>query len=64
MDLLRYILLHRGTAKSFWLEALATAIYMGIRVSSKLLPPHTRPFHRWNGAAHNLSYLATFGAAC
>ena len=60
----RSMLLSRNISKSFWAEALSTAVHIRNRVTSRSLPPNTTPHHRWIGVAPNLSYLRIFGAKC
>ncbi len=45
MNLVRSMLHHKGIEKRFWAEALATAVYVRNRVTSRSLPLHVTPHH-------------------
>ena len=60
----RSMLLSRNINRSFWAEALLTAVHIRNRVTSRSLLENTTPYHRWMGEAPNLSYVRTFGAKC
>ena len=64
MDLVRSMLHAKGLPKQFWAEALATAVYVRNRVTSRALPTNTTPHHIWHGNAPDLSHLRVFGCRC
>lgn len=64
LDLVRSMLHHKGIEKRFWAEAIATAVYVRNRVTSRALPSNTTPHHLWHGKAPNLSHVRVFGAQC
>ena len=64
LNLVRSILHHSGVAKRFWAEALATAVYVRNRVTSRALPSKHTPHHYWHGKPPDLSHMRVFGARC
>ncbi len=64
MNLVRSMLHHKGIEKKFWAEALATAVYVRNRVTSRGLPPNITPHHLWMGSAPNLEHIRVFGSRC
>eukprot|EP00171_Calliarthron_tuberculosum_P022031 IDg22031t1 len=48
MSLVRSMLHHKSVEKRFWAEALATAVYVRNRVTSRSLPKNTTPYHIWH----------------
>ena len=64
MDLVRSMLHAKELPKQFWAEALATAVYVRNRVTSRALPQNTTPHHIWHGQAPDLSHLRVFGCRC
>ncbi len=64
LDLVRSMLSSRQVGKKFWAEALATAVYVRNRVTSRALPINTTPYHHWMGKVPNLSHFRVFGSKC
>lgn len=64
IDLVRSMLLTAGVSKSFWAEALETAVYIRNRVISRSLPSDKTPYHLWMGSVPDLSHLRIFGSNC
>jgi len=64
LDLTRSMLHHKNISKRFWGEAMATAVYVRNRVTSRSLPPKLTPYHLWYGTAPNISHLRIFGSPC
>lgn len=57
-------MLHQSVEKFFWAEALATAVYVRNRVTSRSLPPNTTPHHIWHKNPPDLSHMRVFGSLC
>ena len=64
LDLVRSMLHHKSLPKHFWAEALATAVYVRNRVTSRSLPSNITPYHLWFGKAPDLSHMRVFDAQC
>lgn len=64
IDLVRSMLHSAALPKSFWAEALQTAVYIRNRVLSRSLPERTTPHHCWHGSAPDMSHCRTFGSTC
>ncbi len=64
MNLVRSMLHHKNIDKRFWAEALATAVYVRNRVTSRGLSANITPHHIWMGCAPNLEHLRAFGSRC
>ena len=64
MDLVRSMLHAKGLPKVFWAEALATAVYIRNRVTSRSIEKGTTPFHHWHGNTPNLAHIRVFGCRC
>ena len=64
LNLVRSLLYHKNIEKRFWAEAMATAVYVRNRVTSRALPANTTPHHIWHGTTPNLSHLRVFGSQC
>ena len=64
LNLDRAMLHHNDVAKRFWPEAIATAVYVHNRVTSRALPPQKTPNHLWHGRTPDISHLRTFGCNC
>lgn len=64
LDLVRSMLLQKNIGKSFWAEAISTAVYIRNRVTSKSLPRNVTPYHLWHGEVPNLSHMRVFGSLC
>ena len=64
LDLTRAMLHHRDVDKCFWAEAIATAVYIRNRVTSRSLPSTTTPYHLWHGKAPEIGHLRVFGCTC
>lgn len=64
MDLIRSMLQTASLEKSFWAEALSTAVYIRNRVLSRSLPEHITPHHRWFHKPPNISHVRVFGCQC
>ncbi len=62
VDCVRSLLHTAQLDKTFWAEALNTAVYVRNRVFSRSLPKNITPYHRWMGKAPDLSYLRVFGS--
>ncbi|CDF33464.1 unnamed protein product [Chondrus crispus] len=64
IDLVRSMLSHKQVSKRFWAEALATAVYVRNRVTSRALPVNTTPHHIWMKSTPNVGHLRVFGSKC
>lgn len=64
MDCVRSLLQTAKLEKKFWAEALATAVYVRNRVTSRSLPKNVTPYHLWMDKSPDLSYLRVFGSKC
>ena len=64
LDLVRSMLHEKSLPKKFWAEALATAVYVRNRVTSRSLPSNITPYHIWFGKAPDLSHMRVFGSQC
>ena len=64
LDLVRSMLHHKSISKRFWAEALATAVYIRNRCTTRALPANMTPHHIWYNEAPNLSHLRVFGSQC
>ena len=64
VELVRSMLHHKSLPKHFWAEALAVAVYVRNRVTSRGLPGNTTPFEVWTGEKPNLAHLRVFGSKC
>ena len=64
LDLVRSMLHAKNLPKQFWAEALATAVYIRNRVTSKAIESDKTPHHLWKGLAPNLAHLRVFGSKC
>ena len=64
MELVRAMLHHKGLQKSFWAEALAVAVHVRNRVTTRGLPAMTTPYEVMYEEKPNLSYLRVFGSQC
>lgn len=64
VDLVCSMLHHKGLEKHFWAEALAVAVYVRNRVTSKPLPPNVTTFELWTGKKPDVSNLRVFGCIC
>ena len=64
MDLVRSMLHAKRIPKEFWAEALATAVYVRNRVTSRAIEKNKTPHHLWRGIPPNLSHLRVFGSKC
>eukprot|EP00171_Calliarthron_tuberculosum_P023532 IDg23532t1 len=64
MNLVRSMLHHKRVEKRFWAEALATAVYVRNRVTSRALSSNTTPHHIWNSSPPDLSHMRVFGSLC
>ncbi len=64
MNLIRSMLHQKNIDKRFWAEALATAVYVRNRVTSRGLSASITPHHIWMGCAPNLEHLRAFGSRC
>ncbi len=66
MRITRVLRSHLGDIdlQQFWAEALATAVYVRNRVTSRGLSAHITPHHIWMGCAPNLEHLRVFASRC
>ena len=64
INLVRSMLAHKKVTKGFWAEALANAVYVRNRVTSRVIPAKTTPFHLWMKSVPNVGHLRVFGAKC
>ena len=64
LNLVRSMLYHHNIPKKFWAEALATAVYVRNRVTSRALPRNITPYYLWHGSKPDLSHLRVFGSKC
>ena len=64
VDLVRCMLHHKGVDRTFWAEALSTAVYIRNRVTSRGLPKKTTPHHHWCDKKPDLSNVRVFGSKC
>eukprot|EP00171_Calliarthron_tuberculosum_P004153 IDg4153t1 len=63
LNLVRSMLHHKSVEKRFWAEALATAVYVRNRVTSRSLPPNMTPYHFWQNTSPDLSHMRVFWIA-
>ena len=61
IDLVRSMLHHASMPKSFWAEALSTAVYNRNRTLSRSLRGNTTPSYQWFGYTPDLSHTRIFG---
>jgi len=64
LELVRSMIHHRSVPKQMWAEALATAVYVRNRVTSRVIPSHLTPYHIWKKETPILSNLRVFGCKC
>ena len=64
LDLVRSMIHAKNLPKQFWAEALATAVYVRNRVTSRSIGKNKTPHHLWHGHAPNLAHLRVFGSKC
>ena len=64
LNLVRSMLHYKSLPKHFWAEALATAVYVRNRVTSRSLPSNITPHHLWFGKSPDLSHMRVFGSQC
>lgn len=64
VNMIRSMLSHASLPKTFWAEALVTAVYIRNRVTCRALGPRTRPYEVWNGRKPDVSHLRVFGSMC
>lgn len=64
INLVRSMLQAKDVGKSFWAEALQTAVYIRNRVTSSSLPPNITPHHLWYSSPPDLSHARVFGCQC
>ena len=64
IDLVRSMMSHKQVSKQFWAEALATAVHVRNRVTSRALPVDTTPHHIWMKTTPNIGHLRIFGSKC
>ena len=62
IELVRSMLHQKGLPKTFWAEALNTAVHIRNRVTTRGLSAKTTPFEVLFGRKPNLSYLRVFGS--
>ncbi|CDF39664.1 unnamed protein product [Chondrus crispus] len=64
VNLVRSMLAHKKVTKGFWAEALANAVYVRNRVTSRAIPPKMTPYHLWMKSVPNVGHLRVFGSKC
>lgn len=64
IELVRSMLHQKSLPKSFWAEALNTAVHIRNRVTTRGLSSKTTPFEVLFGRKPTLSYLRVFGSRC
>ena len=62
-DMANSMLQEKGMPKSFWAEAVNTAVYILKRSPTKAVPNRT-PFEAWFGQKHVISHMKIFGCIC
>ena len=60
MDMVRSMMKAKDMPKEFWAEAVACAVYVLNRCSSRSIKKQT-PYEIWSGNKPNISYLRVFG---
>lgn len=60
VEMARTMMLHAGTPKSLWVEAINTAVYLRNRSPTSILGNIT-PYEVWYGRKPNVNHLRTFG---
>ena len=64
VNLIRSMLETNSLSKSFWAEALETAVYRINRISSSSLSPNTTPYHRCHSSTSDISHSRVSGCKC
>ncbi|CDF37816.1 unnamed protein product [Chondrus crispus] len=64
VNLVRSMLAHKKVTKGFWAEALANAVYVRNRVTSRAIPPKMTPHPLWMKSVPNVGHLRVFGSKC
>ena len=64
VELVRSMLHHKGLEKHFWAEALAVAVHVRNRVTTRGLRSTTTPYQLMFDRKPNLSYLRVSGSRC
>ena len=64
IELVRSMLHQKQMEKKFWAEALAVAVHVRNRVTTRGLSPTTTPYEVMFGKKPNMSYLRVFGSRC
>ena len=64
VNLVRSMLTHKKVTKGFWAEALANAVYVRNRVTSRAIPAKRTPYHLWMKSVPNVGHLRVFGSKC
>ena len=64
LDLVRSMLHAKELPKQFWAEALATAVHIRNRVTSKSIEVDKTPHHYWHGTAPDIGAMRVFGCRC
>ena len=64
VNLVRSMLTHKKVTKGFWAEALANAVYVRNRVTSRAIPAKMTPYHLWMKSVPNVGHLRVFGSKC
>ena len=55
------MIIQAGLPKTFWAEAVATAVHVRNRVPTTAHKEPTTPYEKWFGVKPNLSHLRVFG---
>ena len=64
MDLVRAMLRHSNVDKGLWAEALAAAVHIRNRVTTRALGSKTTPFDVMYGRKPSVGHLRVFGCRC
>lgn len=63
MEMAKSMLLEKGLPKTFWPEAVNTAVYLMNRCPTKAVWKKT-PFEAWSGRTPSVNHLKIFGCVC
>lgn len=63
METDRIMLMEKGLSKSFWAEAVSTAVYQLNRCPIKVVQDKT-PIKAWSGQKPSAKHLKVFGCIC
>ncbi|KAL4285133.1 hypothetical protein GQ457_16G021100 [Hibiscus cannabinus] len=63
LEMARCMLFEKHLPKLFWVEAVATAVYLLNRLATKAVDGKT-PFEAWSGSKPSVKHLRVFGSIC